>query len=309
MLVAAAAEPLAQAWVAQQVIKRLGREVLDSDWAGAGGFRNLLEQAALPGVALDRAPPGWLLDPARHQAPAAPAADPHLVRMATLVRRLLGLLGNIPMLGPDRLDFLLEQLAARLPVTDAAAQDIRNGISEAARAAGLEVSAGAVNAVMHRIGLAGFDWQAMPEAGTPQRLREALLDNIRQQMQQQRLDMGEEDAALLADWVGLARPSAAGFAPPGAAPLADLGEEPAAAHGEGQGAGGSGASGAAETVAAGHGFAAPVPEAPSEAGEPPPAAGFGAPDAEPWPLPPGADNIPVGAGAAAPDAEPLPHGR
>ena len=195
---------------------------MDSDWAGAGGFRTLLEQAALPGLALDRTPPGWLLDPARHQPPqAAPAPDPHLVRMAGLVRRLLGVLGNIPMLGPDRLDFLLEQLAAHLPVADASAQEIRNGISEAARTAGLEVSPGAVNAVMHRIGLAGFDWQAPPEPGTTWRLRQALLDNIHQQMQQQRLELAAEDAALLAEWVGLATPAAEGFAPPDEAMLAE----------------------------------------------------------------------------------------
>ena len=207
-LVAEATEPLAQAWVAQQVIRRLGREVVDSDWAGAGGFRVLLEQAAVPGLMLDRTPPGWLLDPARHPAPVAgaeaPPADPRLVRMAALVRRLLGQLGNIPMLGPDRLDLLFEQLAARLPILDPTAQDIRSGISEAARAEGLEVSPGAVNAVMHRIGLAGFDWQATPNATSPRRLRAGLLDNIQQQMQQQNLVLSEADAALLAEWVGLA---------------------------------------------------------------------------------------------------------
>jgi hypothetical protein len=223
-LVAAATEPLAQAWVAQQVVKRLGRDVVDSDWAGAGGFRALLEQAALPGLALDRTPPGWLLDPARHHPPAAEAPatpDPRLVRMAGLVRRLLGVLGNIPMLGPDRLDFMLMQLGARLPIADPTLQEIRNGISEAARAEGLDISPGAVNAVMHRVGLAGFDWQAPPNGATPRLLRKALLDNIRQHMQQQRLELGDEEAALLTEWVGLAvtepaPPAATEPAPPAA---------------------------------------------------------------------------------------------
>ena len=245
-LVAAAADPLPQAWVAQQVIKRLGREVLESDWAGAGGFRALLMEAApQPGLALDRSGGGWLLDPARHSpAPGAEPAGPaqRLVRMAALVRRLLGLLGNIPMLGPDRLDFLLEQLAAHLPLQDATAQEIRTGISEAARAEGLDISAGAVNAVMHRIGLAGFEWQAPPGPATPRLLRAALLDNIHQQMQQQRLDLPAEDTALLAEWVGLGAeapapeplapepptPEPPAFAPPEDVPLA----EPPVAGGE-----------------------------------------------------------------------------
>ncbi len=269
-LVAAAAEPLAQAWVAQQVIKRLGRDVLDSDWAGAGGFRMLLEQASLAGVALDRTPPGWLLDPARHQPPAAGGPPPeaavpgqHLVRMAGLVRRLLGVLGNIPMLGPDRLDFLLAQLMARLPITDPTAQDIRTGISEAARGEGLEVSPGAVNAVMHRIGLAGFDWQAAPGEATSQGLREAFLDNIRQQMQQQRLELNPEETALLAEWVGLAPlPSAAVFPPAEELPGETAPDRALAAPAE-------------------------LPTQPSQAAAKPASdaspPGFGTPEAEPWP--------------------------
>jgi hypothetical protein len=215
--------------------------------------------------------------------------------MAGLVRRLLGVLGNIPMLGPDRLDFLLEQLAAHLPVADASAQEIRNGISEAARAAGLEVSPGAVNAVMHRIGLAGFDWQAPPEAGTTWRLRQALLDNIHQQMQQQRLELAAEDGALLAEWVGLATPAAEGFAPPDEAMLAETpadetppdetppdetppGAAPkVAAPAEVPAVDQAAAALAAPLVAdrpgeAPPGFAAPDPEAPPEPWPPPPVA-------------------------------------
>jgi hypothetical protein len=157
--------------------------------------------------------------------------------MAGLVRRLLGVLGNIPMLGPDRLDFLLEQLVTRLPVADPSAQDIRTGISDAARAEGLDIAPGAVNAVMHRAGLAGFDWQATPGAATSQQLRQALLDNIRQQMQQQRMDLPAEDAALLAEWVGqppareLAPAPEAAFGPPEELPdrlPEDLPEQPPA---------------------------------------------------------------------------------
>ncbi len=216
-LLAEATEPLRLAWVAQQVIKRLGRQVVESDWAGTGGFQALLEQAALPGMLVDRTPPGWLLEPGRHSVPVAEAAaapDPHLHRMAAVVRRLMGLLGNIPMLGPDRLGFLFNQLAARLPIADPTAQDIRNGISEAARAEGLDISPGAVNAVMHRVSLNGFTWAAAPGPASSAALRTALLDNIEAQMHQQGLALAEDEAALLEEWVGLPEPMPAPEPPP-----------------------------------------------------------------------------------------------
>jgi hypothetical protein len=216
-ILAASAEPLRPAYVAQAVIRRLGRAVVESDWAGAGGFQALVEAARAPDLAIAE---GWLFDPARH---AIPRLEPRLHQMAALVKRLLSQLGNIPVLNPERLGFALDQLVARLPIADPSATELRHGIAEAARAEGQEVAPGAVNAIMHRAGLAGFDWAAPPDAGSARRLREAFLANIRHQLAQQGLTLGEEEAGLLAEWAGLAVEAAAPEPEP--EPAADFGPQ------------------------------------------------------------------------------------
>jgi len=213
---AAAPEPLRPAFVAQQVIRKLGRGVPDSDWAGAGSFSALLDGAE--GLAQRRdASGGWLWDPRRHAAPGAEppeTSDIRLARMAALVKWLLAQLGNIPVLSPARLGFVCDALAERLPLPDPSANELRQAISEAARAAGHEVGTGAVNAVMHRVGLAGFDWTAPPGEDAPRRLRLALLENIRHQLAKHRLSLTDGEAALLLEWAGLAAaPEAAAVAP------------------------------------------------------------------------------------------------
>lgn len=139
-------------------------------------------------------------------APPAAAPEDRLTRMAALVKWLLAQLGNIPLLSPVRLAFVLDALAARLPLPDATATELRQAISDAARLAGHEVTPGAVNAVMHRVGLAGFDWTAPPGEDAPRRLRQALLDNIGHQLAKQRLTLTEAETGLLRDRVGLAAP-------------------------------------------------------------------------------------------------------
>lgn len=63
-----AAVPMARA--AQMVISRFGEEVLDSRWAGAGTFRDLLEGRENPGFAVSSLKPGYIYDPKRHQLPS-----------------------------------------------------------------------------------------------------------------------------------------------------------------------------------------------------------------------------------------------
>jgi hypothetical protein len=87
------AVPMARA--AQMVISRFGEEVLDSRWAGAGTFRDLLEGSGEgSGFEVSALKPGYLYDPQRHQLPAngrpdeLPATDPKLSSLAWRVHQL-----------------------------------------------------------------------------------------------------------------------------------------------------------------------------------------------------------------------------
>ncbi|HET9228305.1 MAG TPA: NYN domain-containing protein [Thermoanaerobaculia bacterium] len=86
------AVPMARA--AQMVISRFGEEVLDSRWAGAGTFRDLLEGSDSDAFAVSALKPGYLYDPKRHQLPAngrpdeLPSTDPKLSSLAWRVHQL-----------------------------------------------------------------------------------------------------------------------------------------------------------------------------------------------------------------------------
>jgi hypothetical protein len=86
------AVPMARA--AQMVISRFGEEVLDSRWAGAGTFRDLLEGSQGGGFEVSALKPGYLFDPGRHQLPAngrpdeLPSTDPKLSSLAWRVHQL-----------------------------------------------------------------------------------------------------------------------------------------------------------------------------------------------------------------------------
>jgi hypothetical protein len=86
------AVPMARA--AQMVISRFGEEVLDSRWAGAGTFRDLLEGSQGGGFEVSALKPGYLFDPQRHQLPAngrpdeLPSTDPKLSSLAWRVHQL-----------------------------------------------------------------------------------------------------------------------------------------------------------------------------------------------------------------------------
>ncbi|HEX7180404.1 MAG TPA: NYN domain-containing protein [Thermoanaerobaculia bacterium] len=80
-----AAVPMARA--AQLVITRFGEDVLNTRWAGAGTFRDLLEGRQNPGFAISSLKPGYLYDPDQHQVPADGRPD-ELSAMAPEIRSL-----------------------------------------------------------------------------------------------------------------------------------------------------------------------------------------------------------------------------
>jgi hypothetical protein len=94
MLVAESEVAVPMARAAQMVISRFGEEVLDSRWAGAGTFRDLLEGSNVGGFEVSALKPGYLYDPHRHQLPAngrpdeLPSTDPKLSSLAWRVHQL-----------------------------------------------------------------------------------------------------------------------------------------------------------------------------------------------------------------------------
>lgn len=71
-IVAGSNTPVLLARVSQQVVNRLGQQVLESQWAGAGSFKRLLQNTTDLGLEISTQPePGYIFDPQRHTHPQA----------------------------------------------------------------------------------------------------------------------------------------------------------------------------------------------------------------------------------------------
>ncbi len=120
-IVRGAERPVTTAGVASQVTRRLGDDVLRSEWAGAGTFKDLLAGAPDLGIAVETGMGGVLYDPARHARPEAerPVASrqnvfaesyPDLAELALLVHQAT----NTPRLTPPEYAAVFRATAAEL---------------------------------------------------------------------------------------------------------------------------------------------------------------------------------------------------
>ncbi len=113
MLVAESEVAVPMARAAQMVISRFGEEVLDSRWAGAGTFRDLLEGSEGDGFEVSALKPGYLYDPQRHQLPAngrpdeLPSTDPKLSSLAWRVHQLT----DTPYLTPGEYSLIFRHIS------------------------------------------------------------------------------------------------------------------------------------------------------------------------------------------------------
>lgn len=80
-LVAEASSPVLLARASQFVVNKLGPQVLDTQWAGMGSFKRLLQSASGLGMEITTQPePGYIFDPQRHVHPAQSSAVEGLER-------------------------------------------------------------------------------------------------------------------------------------------------------------------------------------------------------------------------------------
>lgn len=69
-LAASSTAPILLARASQHVVSKLGPQVLDTQWAGTGSFKKLLQSAANLGLEITTQPePGYIFDPHRHTHP------------------------------------------------------------------------------------------------------------------------------------------------------------------------------------------------------------------------------------------------
>ncbi|WP_165982323.1 NYN domain-containing protein [Dankookia rubra] len=213
-LVAGSATPLHLPALGKRIHVLGGAWVRQSRFGGAGTLARLIEGAE--GLALEAGPGGgWLYDPARHERPsleqpgvssglAAGLPDDPLARLVAELRAAIGPGPEVPLLAPEALDFALRHLAGMLPLQAAPGPEQRGALAAEASAAGLELPARSVEALVAWLNRARFDWGATPDADTPARLARALFAELTRAAAAAGARLPPEMLAALRDWLGLA---------------------------------------------------------------------------------------------------------
>lgn len=219
-LVAGSAAPLHLPGLGKRIHRLGGDWVRQSRFGGAGTLAKLIEGAE--GLALEAGPGGgWLYDPARHERPsleqpglASSLPDDPLAHLLARLRVAIGPGQDVPQLGPEAMDFALRRLAGMLPREGAPGPEQRAALASEAIAAGLDVPARSVEALVAWLNRARFDWRATPEPETPARLGRALFAELTRAAAAAGARLPPDMLAALRDWIGLGPR-------PGAEPAAD----------------------------------------------------------------------------------------
>ena len=201
-VVTAAEAPVPMAAAAQRIRTRLGNDVLTSGWGGAGSFRKFVE--SLTGDSLQISgphPPGYLLDPRRHdpleaQEPRVPLPD-SVAGLAHRVARIVG----VPQLTPDAYRILFEELA-RLSAGHSISEPlnvVEPAVRDACAARGTRVTRAAIHFVLQGLQFAGVDWRTAGQDAAA--LAGEFAGNVIRLCLNARMELTDAEVDELRSWI------------------------------------------------------------------------------------------------------------
>ncbi len=207
--VANAVEPVDMARAAFDVIRTFGPQVTESDWAGAGSFKLLLQGAAPLGFEILTAPnqPGYLYDPARHTPPGA-AADPpapdkldHLSPvLADFIRRVSQVTGT-PRLAPAEYALVFTAIADDLAERPFNLTYTSKAVRDYCLDRGAAIPRKSVWFILQGITFTGHRFGRDSGADTADRLARVFRDDVLKLCEDAGLEVTADERALLDEWL------------------------------------------------------------------------------------------------------------
>lgn len=194
------AVPMARA--AQMVISRFGEEVLDSRWAGAGTFRDLLEGIDGSGFEVSALKPGYLFDPGRHQLPAngrpdeLPSTDPRLSSLAWRVHQLT----DTPYLTPAEYGLIFRHISEEVRKNGYFLTRTSKAVRDRCIEEGATVARASVNFILRGITFGGhrFGQNGGDHAAT---LAQSFFRNVLALCDSAGLTLEAEERDILGEWI------------------------------------------------------------------------------------------------------------
>jgi hypothetical protein len=201
-MVADSSEPILMGRAAQEVINRTGKQVLESHWAGAGTFKNLLQSEENLGIEIATSPsPGYLYDPERHALPredemARKEEDvpPKLAEFSKRISRITG----APNLTPRQYAMLFTAMAEDLKEHTYHLTSTSKAVRDRVIEWGEAISRANINNVLKGVAYAKHRFS---KRDTPQSLARVYRSYLLSRCEDAELELSREEKRLLREWI------------------------------------------------------------------------------------------------------------
>lgn len=218
--VKASPTPVVMAVLAWAIQERFGRQLANTNWLGAGSFKDLLMELDLGDLQISAITPGRVFDPSRHIPPGEErigvataseayaglptserpdqfiAAYPGLAPLARKISQFT----DTPYLMPEHYALLLTELAREINERGYQITRTSKTVRDRCVEKGAPVARAHVNFVLHGIRLAGhvYSQEGGEDALT---LGKTLVDNITNLCRTAQLDLNEEEHGRVRQWI------------------------------------------------------------------------------------------------------------
>jgi|CXWL01.1.fsa_nt_gi hypothetical protein len=215
--VARSPAPMQLAPLASRLIDRFGESVRGDRWQGAGSFSAFLGRLDLEALVLSSVIPGYVYDPARHEAPVAKDAGPDeddafardLPEVAELARRIHDLT-ETPYLSPGQYATVLREIAKEINQNGFDISQTSKVARDGCYAKGVAVSRANVNFLLKGLLYSGYRWKESGQED-PYTLGEAVVRNTITLARRTQFDLTGAQEQLVRHWMlgGFDEPDAA----------------------------------------------------------------------------------------------------
>ncbi len=200
-MVAAAPEPIDLTSAATDIVSRLGQQVVDSRWVGAGTLHDLVSDVDDRGFSYaPTPPPGYLFDPKRHELPQeAPQKETAPVPrdLADMIRRIHQGTGT-PDLTPTQYAVLFNAIADELKENAYNLTQTSKAVRDRCIERGETVSRADVGFVLKGIIYKGHRFSKRDSAAT---LARVFRNSVLARCEDVEIELGDQDKALVDDWI------------------------------------------------------------------------------------------------------------
>ncbi len=195
-------EPIVMARAAHEVTAKLGPQVIESRWAGAGTFKALLQSVDDAGFAIAAAPsPGFIYDPDRHDLPAVevreelrPALPPGLDDLIARVHKATG----TPDLKPNQYAVLFDAIAEEVRENPYNLTQTSKAVRDRCIERGESISRGDVSFVLKGIIYKGHRFAKRDSAAG---LAKEFRDSVMARCEDVEMEMSDADHRLIDSWI------------------------------------------------------------------------------------------------------------